>query len=104
MRTRWVIAGASERQIAAREKAGWAAGKFEEPKVGGLCYMMSRRGALNNGTPWRPHVMFYFPHGKASSWGANLQGAPIMAGAGDHTTILYILVPYWSDGTPAPRH
>jgi hypothetical protein len=103
LRTRWVIAGATERQIAAREQAEWAAGRLEAPQVGGLCYMMSRRGALNDGKPWRPHVMLYFPHGKAASWGANLQGAPIMAGAGDHTSILYILVPAWSDGTPAPR-
>jgi hypothetical protein len=102
MRTQWVIAGASEKEIAEREKAEWAAGKFEEPKPGALCYMMSKHGNLGDGTPWRPHVMFYVPHAQASSWGANLQGAPIMAGAGDHTTVFFVLVPFWSDGTPAP--
>lgn len=101
MRTRWVIAGASEKEIAARDKAAWAAGQFEEPKPGALCYMMSRRGSLNDGKPWHPHVMFYFPHQQASSWGANLPGAPIMASPSDHTTIFYVLVPFWSDGTPA---
>lgn len=102
MRTQWVIAGASEKEMAAREKTAWAAGKLHEPKPGAMCYMMSRRGNLGAG-PWHPHVMFYFPHEQASSWGANLPGAPITAGDGDHATIFFVLVPFWSDGTPASR-
>ncbi len=100
-RTEEVIAGASQKDMAAREKAAWAAGKFEEPKPGALCYMMSRRADLGQGSPWHPHIMYYVPHEQASSWGANLPGAPIVATAGDHTTIFYVLVPFWSDGTPA---
>jgi hypothetical protein len=103
MRTQWAIAGASEKEMAAREKAAWAAGKLTEPKPGAMCYMMSRRADLGGG-PWHSHVMFYLPpHEQASSWGANLPGAPIMAGPSDHTTIFYVLVPLWSDGTPSPR-
>lgn len=102
MRTRWAIAGVSQKQMAEREKAAWAAGKLQQPKPGAMCYMMSRRADLGGG-PWHPHVMFYLPHEQASSWGANLPGAPIMAGAGDHTTIFFVLVPFWSDGTPASR-
>jgi hypothetical protein len=103
LRTQWAIAGVSEKEMAAREKAAWAAGKLEEPKPGAMCYMMSRRADLGDGTPWHPHVMFYLPHEQASSWGANLPGAPIMAGASDHTTIFFVLVPFWSDGAPGPR-
>ncbi len=104
MRTRWVIAGASQKEMAAREQAAWAAGTLREPEPGAMCYMMSRQGDLGQGQgPWYPHVMFYLPHAQASSWGANLPGGPIMAGAGDHTTVFFVLVPLWSDGTPAPR-
>jgi hypothetical protein len=46
--------------------------------------------------------MFYLPPREtAASWGANLADAPIMAGSSDHTTIFFVLVPSWSDGTPA---
>lgn len=105
MRTRWAIAGLSENEMAQREKAAWAAGKLQEPKPGAMCYMMSRRADLGGG-PWHPHVMFYLSHEQASSWGANLPGAPIMAGDSnsDHTTIFYVVVPSWSDGTPNPRN
>jgi hypothetical protein len=101
MRTQWVIAGVSEKEMAAREKAAWAAGKLSEPKPGAMCYMMSKRANLGDG-PWHSHVMFYLPHEKASSWGANLPGAPVMASPSDHTTVFYVIVPSWSDGTPSP--
>lgn len=104
LRTRWAIAGASQQEIDAREKAAWAAGKLAPPGPGAMCYMMSRRGSLNDGRPWHPHVMFYQAHAPASSWGANEEGAPVMASAGDHATIFYVVVPSWSDGTPAPSH
>ena len=102
-RTQWVLAGASRKAIAERAKGAWAEDKFAEPKPGALCYMMSRRGTWSKGGPWRPHVMFYVPYGQPSSWGANLQGVPIFAQAGAHTTTFFVLVPFWSDGTPAPR-
>jgi hypothetical protein len=98
LRTRWVIAGASEKEIAARENAAWAAGKLHEPKPGAMCYMMSRQADLGGG-PWHSHVMFYQPHDTPASWGANLPGVPIMAGASDHATVFYLIVPFWSDGT-----
>jgi hypothetical protein len=99
LRTQWVIAGASQKEMAEREKAAWAAGKLQEPKAGAMCYMMSRQGDLGGG-PWHSHVMFYVPHAQASSWGANMKGVPIMGAASDHTTIFFVLVPFWSDGTP----
>lgn len=100
-RTQWVIAGASRKVIGERDQAAWAAGRFEAPKPGALCYMMSRQGDLGDGTPWHPHVMLFFPRGQAPSWGANLRGVPIMAGDGKHITTVFLLVPDWSDGTPA---
>lgn len=101
LRTQWAIAGASQKEIAARENAAWAAGKLHEPKPGAMCYMMSRQGDLGRG-PWHSHVMFYQSHDTPASWGANLPGVPIMAGASDHATIFYVVVPYWSDGRAEP--
>lgn len=99
MRTRWAIAGASQKEMAGREKAAWAAGKLQEPKPGAMCYMMSRRANLGEGSPWHSHVMFYVPPEQAASWGANLPGVPVMGSASDHATTFYVLVPFWSDGT-----
>jgi hypothetical protein len=104
MKTRWAIAGASRAQMRARERAAWAAGRLHEPTVGSICYMMSRRswGVGGNPGPWRPHLMLYFPRARTPDWGANLHGNPVIASVGEHTTVVMILVPFWSDGSPAP--
>jgi hypothetical protein len=98
LRTQWAIAGASQKEMAVREKAAWATGKLHGPKPGAMCYMMSRQANLGGG-PWHSHVMFYVPPEQASSWGANLPGVPVMGSAGDHAAIFYVVVPFWSDGT-----
>lgn len=105
-RTKWVVAGASESAIGARGQAAWAAGKLEEPAPGAMSYMMSKRGRQIGGQPgpWRPHLMFYFPREQAPDWGANLPGSPVMASAHEDTAVRYVLVPVWSDGTPAPPY
>jgi hypothetical protein len=105
VKTRWVVAGASEAEIAARLKAAWAAGKIEDAPAGAMSYMMSRRSWGVGGSPgaWRPHLMFYFPAGKVPDLGANLAGVPVVSGAeDDHTTVVNVLAPVWSDGSPAP--
>jgi hypothetical protein len=105
MKTHWVLAGASEAEIGDRLKAAWADGKLKEPPAGGsaVCYMMSKLGTGVGGPgPWRPHLMFYFPHGQAPDWGAGLRGNPLFASVRPHTTVLMVLVPEWSDGSPAP--
>jgi hypothetical protein len=99
LRTRWVVAGATEKEMAAREQAAWAAGKLHEPKAGAMCYMMSRLGNLGEGSAWHSHVMFYVAKEQASEWGANLPHVPIMGAASDHATVFFVMVPYWSDGT-----
>jgi hypothetical protein len=104
MRTDWVLAGASRKEIGAREEAAWTAGRLEAPAPGSLCYMMSKRGRWigNNPGPWRPHLMFYFPRAHAPSWGANLRGAPVFLIGDKHRAVLLVLVPAWSDGSAAP--
>jgi len=104
MRTKWVLAGASESEIGDREKAAEAAGRLAEPAPGTMCYMMSKQGRWigNQPGPWRPHVMFYFPRTQVPNWGANLGGAPVFAGMNENLAVLMVLVPVWSDGSPAP--
>ncbi len=106
MRTRWVLAGASRHDIASREKIAWAKRDIEEPLPGAMSYMMSRRGRGIGGDPgaWRPHLMFYFPRALAPNWGANLPGNPVFASVGGHTVVFIVLVPLWSDGSPAPGY
>lgn len=73
-RTKWVLAGASEGEIGAREKAERAAGRLGEPVPGVSCLMMSRLGRWTGNWPgpWRPHVLFYFSGTLVSSCGADL--------------------------------
>lgn len=108
MKTQWAIAGASEAEIGVRGKAAWAAGTLKEDAVpGAMCYMMSRLswGVGASPGPWRPHLMFYYPTRQAPNWGANLDGAPVVASTTSgsaETTNLMVVVPYWSDGSPGP--
>jgi hypothetical protein len=106
MRTRWVLSGASRHEIEEREKTAWANGDIEEPRLGAMSYMMSRRGRRIGGEPgpWRPHLMFYFARASTSNWGANLPGSPVFAKAGGHIVAFVVLVPVWSDGSPAPGY
>lgn len=105
-RTEWILAGVSKTEIQNRERTELKAGKFKAPEPGSLCYMMSRQQYLNDkGKSWRPHVMFYLPSTQDSSWGANLQGSPVLMDHqyDDHISVFMVLVPIWSDGTPAPK-
>jgi hypothetical protein len=71
-----------------------------------MSFMMSRGGYLGDkaGGPWHPHLMFFQPTGAGGgeSWGANLDGAPLLASSDpvEPVTIFFIPVAKWSDGTP----
>jgi hypothetical protein len=104
-RTEWVLAGVSKTEMQKRETAELKAGTLKSPEPGSLCYMMSKQQYLNDqGKSWRPHVMFYLPPTKDSSWGADLPATPVFMGQQyvDHISVFMVLVPVWSDGTPAP--
>jgi hypothetical protein len=68
--------------------------------------MLSRQGYLSDDSagPWLPHVMLFVPHGQAATWGAGLEGSPVLGADGSpvEPTVLFIPVRRWSDGTPAP--
>ncbi|MGH9411362.1 MAG: hypothetical protein ACRD1V_18150 [Vicinamibacterales bacterium] len=106
-RTKWILAGVSKAEIQKREAAEWAAGTLKAPEPGAICYMMSKDGYLNDAAgPWHPHVMFFTPRTADAAWGANLPGSPVASDSAsyDHTTIFFVVVANWSDGTPSPLH
>jgi hypothetical protein len=107
MRTKLVLAGKSKDEIHESTKA--AVEKKELPAVepGGMAYMLSKQGYLNDRAGhWRPHLMFYVPLKDAKTWGADAPGSPVMVnprfnGAPEPVTEFMVPVSEWSDGTPA---
>jgi hypothetical protein len=50
--------------------------------------------------------MFLTPRTDDAAWGANLPDSPVFADSinVEKSTIFFVVVANWSDGTPAPRH
>jgi hypothetical protein len=69
--------------------------------------MMSKDQYLGDGPGhWHSHLMFHLPRVGASTWGANLDGSPVVADTDHHEgpepeTIFMVPVGHWSDGSPA---
>ena len=105
-RTEWVLAGATRPQIIEKTKAAVASHEFKPPEPGALSFMLSKKGYVSDDAqgPWLPHVMFFIPYGQAAVWAASEDGSPILGK--DHseieTTILFVPVRRWSDGSPGP--
>jgi len=102
-RTEWAMAGVSKADMIDRYKAELSK-KASSPEPGAMSYMMSKRTYINDGTGhWHPHVMFFLARVDAAAWGANSKGSPIFGGqaAEDAFTTFFVIVPTWSDGTPA---
>ena len=102
-KTKLVLAGKSKEEMSDAIKA--ALDKKELPAIerGSVCYMMAKGGHLNDRAGhWHPHVMFYAPLADAKSWGANLEGSPMVATEDtlDRLTVFMVPVGSWSDGTP----
>jgi hypothetical protein len=106
-RTEWVLAGVGRAQLVERARAAYASRAFTAPEAGSFSFMLSKQGYLSDQAegPWLPHVMFFLPHGQATSWGAGLDGSPVVGKdlGPVEPTVLFIPVGRWSDGSPAPR-
>jgi hypothetical protein len=106
-RTEWALGGATRQQMIDNTQAAVAGHQFKDPESGALSFMLSKEGYLGDaaGGPWLPHVMFFLPRGQAANWAAGLQGSPIIGqeGSAIESTVLFIPVRSWSDGTPAPQ-
>jgi len=105
-RTEWVLAGATIKQMIERTRAAVASHDFKAPEAGAFSFMLSKNGYLSDdgAGPWLPHVMFFLPHGQTDNWGANKEGSPIIGqdASAIESTVLFIPVRSWSDGSPAP--
>jgi hypothetical protein len=105
-RTEWVLAGATKEQLIERTRACVADHTFRSPEPGAFSFMLSKSGYVSDESagPWLPHVMLFVPHGQAATWAAGLEGSPILGQEGTdiESTVLFIPVRRWSDGSPAP--
>src|SRR5512146_1653251 len=104
MRTEWVLAGVGRQEMEAKTRSAFARHEFKSPEPGALSFMLSKSGYLSDDAagPWLPHVMFFVPHGQAAAWGAGLEGSPIIGkdGSDIESTVLFVPVRRWSDGSP----
>jgi len=108
-RTRLVLTGLSKAQIRENIIAEIAKNELPMPEVGAMSYMMSKEGNLGVGVgPWCPHLMFHVPKIDQASWGADVEGSPVVVSnqyvdVPEPQTIFMVPVSNWSDGTAAPH-
>ena len=105
-RTELVLAGLSKPQMLEHIKAAVASKELPTPEPGAMSYMMSKEQYLNDEVVhWFPHLMFHIPKTEGASWGANLDGSPVVMDPRElpePETIFFVPLGKWSDGTPAP--
>ena len=105
-RVELVLAGLTNPQMLERIKAAVANKELPTPEPGAMSYMLSKESYLNDKAGhWVPHLMFHIPKTDGASWGANLDGSPVLVDTRivpEPETTFYVPVANWSDGTPAP--
>jgi hypothetical protein len=84
MKSKLVLAGKSQAEIACMAMASALDKKELPPLAPGsivLHDVEANRYLNDRGKNWHPHVMFYVSGWRhVKSWGANLQGSPVMSG------------------------
>ena len=116
-RTELILAGHSKQEVIAAIEA--AIDKKELPALeqGTVSYMMSKSSYLtDNGGHNVPHLMFFQTDKPDAAWGANVANAPVVSvnywylsaeaypqlKSFPPMAVFLVMVPKWSDGTPAP--
>ena len=106
-RTEMVLAGLTKPQMLERINAEVANKELPLPEPGAMSYMLSKEGYLNDKAGhWVPHLMFHIPKTDGATWGANLDGSPVVLAPRslpEPETIFLVPVDKWSDGTAAPE-
>jgi len=109
IRTKLALAGKSKDEMKEGMKAAIEKGELPAIEPGGMAYMLSKQGHLNDicGN-CAPHLMFYLSLKDGNTWGAGALGsgsvvelAPHFNGNPEPVTELNVVVPEWSDGTTA---
>jgi hypothetical protein len=107
-RTNLAFAGLSKAQMRASIGARLAQNGLPAPAPGAMSYMMSKGGDLGDAVGhWYPHLMFHLRTASAATWGANVDGSPVMFNSQyrdmpEQETIFMVPVGHWSDGSAAP--
>lgn len=101
-KTELILAGRTKDQMMDAIVA--AVDKKELPAMepGAMCYMLSKQGYLSDTAGhWHPHLMFFYSATDPATWGADLQGSPILAFHETREQLTTFLVPVrrWSDGS-----
>jgi len=105
MKTKLVLAGKSKAEILDATTSAFEKKELPQLEPGAMCYMMSKQQYLSDvGKNWHPHLMFFVAGDEAKTWGADVEGSPIMAAPDpeERATIFMVWVGSWSDRTPAP--
>jgi hypothetical protein len=108
-RTRLVLTGLSKAQMRENITAAVAKNELPMPEAGAMSYMMAKGGNLGDSVGhWCPHLMFHVPTKDDATWGADLDGSPVLYNnqyrdVPEPETIFMVAVFNWSDGTPAPH-
>ena len=110
LRTKLILSGFTKDQMVEKIQTYLAGSQLPMPEPGAMSYMMSKSQYLgDDGGHWHPHLMFHLPRMGAASWGANLDGSPVVKDT-DHRegpepeTIFMVPVDHWSDGSSAMAH
>jgi hypothetical protein len=109
LRTKLILSGLSKDQMVETIQTELAASLLPLPEPGAMSYMMSKNQYLGDGPGhWHSHLMFHLPRMGAASWGANLDGSPVVLDTDHHEgpepeTIFMVPVAHWSDGSMAMR-
>jgi len=107
LRTKLILSGLTKEQMAETIQTELAGSLLPMPEQGAMSYMMSKDQYLgDDGGHWHPHLMFHLPRMGAASWGANLDGSPVVLDTDHHEgpepeTIFMVPVGHWSDGSSA---
>ena len=105
-RTKMALAGKSEAEIIAANKAAYDNKELPPLEAGSMSYMMSKRACLTAKCGNLAHVMVYTPHMDPNAWGADVPNAPVMLNPqfkdAEPIDVWVISVGQWSDGSPAP--
>ena len=101
-KTDLILAGRTKAQMV--EAVAAAVDKKELPpmELGAMCYMLSKHGYLSDRDGhWHPHLMFFVSQTDPATWGAGVQGSPILAfnDKWEDLTVFLVPVRMWSDGT-----
>jgi hypothetical protein len=109
-RTELALAGMTKAEMRARLTEAVARKELPALEAGSMSYMMAKGSYLGDAVAhWHPHLMFYGRRSDGSEWGADAEHSPVFLnpqfqGAPEPLTTYIIVVPNWSDGSPAPLH